>query len=111
LYSGRYRLTGRSKTITVALGVSDKQSAETKLRNLIRNLEREAAGIIAPKRMRDAANKSLGDHLLDYVADLRARKRGGGYIASIEMRVRKLATECDRRQLIDVTAESFQTWR
>jgi len=111
LYSGRYRLPGQTKTTTVAFGVSDKQSAEAKLRNLIRDLEREAAGIIAPKRMRDAANKSLGDHLLDYVADLRARKRRAGYIASIEMRVRKLARECEWRQLIDVTAESFQKWR
>jgi integrase len=111
LYSGRYRLPGQTKTITVALGVSDKQAAEAKLRNLIRDLEREAAGIIAPKRIRDAANKSLDDHLLDYIADLRARKRAAGYIASIEMRVRKLATECKWRQLIDVTVKSFQTWR
>jgi integrase len=111
LYSGRYRLPGQNKTITVALGVSDKQSAEMKLRNLIRDLEREAAGIIAPKRIREAANKSLDDHLLDYIADLRARKRVAGYVASIEMRVRKLATECEWRQLIDVAAESFQKWR
>ena len=27
------------------------------------------------------------------------------------MRLRKLATECEWRQLIDVTAESFQKWR
>lgn len=111
LYSGRYRLPGQTKTRTVALGVSDKQAAEAKLRNLIRDLEREATGIIAPKRIRDAANKSFGEHPLDYVADLGARKRGGGYIASIEMRLRKLATECEWRQLIDVTAESFQKWR
>src|SRR5580765_4311421 len=82
LYSGRYRVAGQTKTITVALGVSDKQAAEAKLRNVIRDLEREAAGIIAPKRIRDAANKSLGDHLLDYIADLGARRRAGGYVAS-----------------------------
>src|SRR5207237_1465313 len=101
----------QNKTITVALGVTDKQSAETKLRELIRDREREAAGIIAPKRIRDAANKSLGDHLLDYIADLRARKRAGGYVANVEMRLKKLAMECKWRQLIDVTAESFRTWR
>jgi integrase len=111
LYSGRYRLPGQTKTITVALGISDKQAAEAKLRNLIRDLEREAAGIIVPKRMREAAARSLRDHLFDYVCDLRARKRAGGYLASVEMRVRKLATECKWGQLIDVTAKSFQTWR
>lgn len=94
LYSGRYRLSGQTKTITVALGISDKQAAEAQLRKLIRDLEREAAGIIAPKRMRDAANKSLRDHLLDYFADLKARKRAADYIAKTEMRLRKLATEC-----------------
>jgi integrase len=111
LYSGRYRLPGQRKTITVTLGVTDKQSAETKLRNLIRDLEREAAGIIAPKRVREAANRSLGDHLPDYFADLRARKRDADYIAKTEMRLRKLATECSWRELIDVTAESFRRWR
>jgi integrase len=111
LYSGRYRLSGQTKTITVALGISDKQAAEAQLRKLIRDLEREAAGIIAPKRMRDAANKSLRDHLLDYFADLKARKRAADYIAKTEMRLRKLATECSWRQLIDVTAESFRRWR
>jgi integrase len=111
LYSGRYRRPGQRKTITVALGVSDKQSAEVKLRDIIRDLEREAAGIIAPKRIREAANRSLGDHLRDYFADLRARKRDADYIAKTEMRLRKLATECNWLRLIDVTAESFQTWR
>jgi hypothetical protein len=111
LYSGRYRLPGQTKTMTVALGISDKQAAEAKLRNLIRDLEREAAGIIAPKRMRDAANKSLRDHLVDYFADLKARKRAADYIAKTEMRLRKLAKECSWRQLIDVTAESFRRWR
>src|SRR5438876_10053653 len=90
VYSGRYRLPGQNKTITVALGVTDKQSAEAKLRNLICDREREAAGIIAPKRIRDAANKSFGEHLLDYIADLRARKRAEGYVAKTEILLRKL---------------------
>jgi len=111
LYSGRYRLPGQNKTITVALHVSDQQAAKAKLRETIRDREREVAGIIAPKRIRDAANKSFRDHLLDYVADLIARKRAGGYVATVEVRLRKLAKECGWRQLIDVTPASFQTWR
>lgn len=111
LYSGRYRLPGQNKTVTVALHVSDQQAAKAKLREIIRDREREAAGIIAPKRLRDAANKSFGAHLLDYVADLRARKRASGYVANVEMRLKKLATECKWRLLIDATAESFRAWR
>jgi integrase len=111
LYSGRYRLPGQNKTITVALRVSDQQAAKAKLREIIRDREREAAGIIAPKRIRDAANKSFGAHLLDYIADLRARKKASGYVANIEMRLKKLAMECKWGQLIEATAESFRTWR
>lgn len=111
LYNGRYRLPGQNKTITVALGVTDKQSAEAKLRELIRDREREAVGIIAPKRIRDAASKSFDDHLLDYIADLRGRKKVSGYVANVEMRLKKLAAECRWRQLIDITGESFRRWR
>ena len=111
LYSARVRLPGEHKTITVALHVSDRQVAEAKLQELIRDREREAAGIIAPRRIRDAANKAFCNHLVDYIADLRGRKLADGYVASIEARLKKLASECGWCLLIDVTPGSFQTWR
>jgi integrase len=111
LYSGRYRRPGQSKMTTVALHVSDKQAAEEKLRAIIRDLERQEMGIGVPKRIRDAAECSIHDHVKNYCADLRARNRDGKYIATSEKRLSKLAIACNWRRLTDVTAESFQTWR
>ena len=48
-YSGRYRLAGEFQDTTVRLGVSDKQAAESKLRKLVQELEREGEGLIRPR--------------------------------------------------------------
>jgi hypothetical protein len=41
MYSGRYRRRGETKITTVALHVTDREVAERKLRELIKNIERE----------------------------------------------------------------------
>ena len=48
-YSGRYRLAGEFQDTTVRLEVSDKQAAESKLRKLVQELEREGEGLIRPR--------------------------------------------------------------
>jgi hypothetical protein len=57
-----------------ALGLTDKLVAEKKARQFIQEGEREAAGILEPRVIRDAAMRPLTEHLEDYVADL----EGGG---------------------------------
>ena len=47
-YSGRYRLDGDIRDITVSLGVTDKQVAESKLAAIVRQAERERQGLLAP---------------------------------------------------------------
>ena len=111
LYSGRYRLPGQAKVITVALHVTDQQAAKEKLREIVRDLEREEMGIGVPKRIRDAASRAIGEHIKAYCADLRARKCDVEYVDTTERRLMKLATECNWRRLTDVSAESFQKWR
>jgi integrase len=110
-YSGRYRLPGQTKITTVALHVSDKAVAEAKLRQLIRDIEQEEIGIVAPKRVRLAAEVSLLQHINAYCDDLAGRQRAPEHIATIKARLTKLAGECDWKRLIDVTPESFQAWR
>src|SRR5581483_4780872 len=110
-YSGRYRLAGQTNVVTVALNVTDREVAERKLRELIRDKEREASGISVPKRMRVAAETALVGHIITFCADLRARRRDSEYVATTERRLKKLAADCNWRRLIDVTAESFQKWR
>ncbi|XHR28905.1 MAG: tyrosine-type recombinase/integrase [Chthoniobacteraceae bacterium] len=95
----------------MSLGTSDKQVAEQRLRAIIKEREQEAAGILAPKRLRDAASDALEHHLRDYVADLTAQKRDTSYIYNVEKRLSKLASEAGWKQLRDVTPDSFQAWR
>src|SRR5271157_1576205 len=52
----------------VSLGCTNRQVAEKKLRELMDEKEREAAGLIAPKAEREAANKPLKIHLEDWIA-------------------------------------------
>jgi integrase len=111
MYSGRYRRPGQTKITTVALHVTDRDVAERKLRELIRDIEREEMGVSVPKRMRVAAETALVGHITAYCADLRARRRASEHVATTERRLKKLSADCNWRRLIDVTAESFQIWR
>lgn len=74
-------------------------------------LEQETAGVIASRSMRESAKKTLGLHLEDYLADLRAQGRDGMYIYNLEKRLVKLWEECGWKTLRDITADSFQAWR
>ena len=109
LYSARYRLAGQTRTTTVALHVTDRQLAETKLRELVQDLEREAAGIIPPKRVRVANECNMDQHVKAYCLDLRARRKDDEYVTMVEKRLTKLVEDCAWRGLADVTGESFQT--
>ena len=110
-YCGRYRRPGQAKLTTVSLHVTDKAVAEQKLRQLIRDIEKEEIGIAVPKRVRIAAETPLLDHINAYCADLAGRQRAPEYVATIRARQMKLAIDCGWKRLIDVTAESFQAWR
>ena len=48
-YTGQYRLAGDAKPRRVSLGVSDKQVAQEKLRQIVREAERERAGLSPTK--------------------------------------------------------------
>ena len=111
MYSGRYQRPGETRVTTVALHVTDKEVAKAKLRQLIRDMEREEIGIAVPKRLRIAAETPLRDHISAYCADLAGQQRCAEYVATVKARQTKLAVDCGWRRLIDVTAESFQTWR
>jgi hypothetical protein len=76
-YHLRYRLPDMPVDWWKSLGVTDKQVAEKLARGFIQEKEREAAGILEPRVIRDAAKKPLKEHLEDYVADLQRRGRSG----------------------------------
>src|ERR1700741_1782939 len=72
LYSGRYRLDGEVRLTEVPLKTTDKQVAEKLLDELVREKERERAGIIPAKNLRDAAAQAMEKHLAYFLDDVRS---------------------------------------
>lgn len=111
LYRGRYRLEGEFLIQEVSLGTSDKQVAEKKLREIIRQKELEKAGIVADEATTRAARKPLVDHLIDFVEDLKARRRTRDHVLKTSRRIRTLIQACGWKIPADVTPDSFVAWR
>jgi len=106
-YRGRYRLEGDFAATDIPLHTSDKQVAEKKLREIVREKQQERAGLIAPKLQRDAAQKPLLEHLDDFVADLIAKGRTEKYAFLIKARTHKLLKACKWRLHRDVSPDTF----
>jgi integrase len=114
LYYLRYRIGDMRVAKWKSLGVTDRQVAEKKAREFIQELEREAAGIIEPKLARDAAQRSLVEHLNDYEADLVTRGRagrGGRGGRLLKGRIIRLLNDCNWKVAGNVTPDSFINWR
>lgn len=109
-YRGRFKLQGM-KIEDVSLHTTDKRVAVQRLEEIARERQREQAGIIAPKALRDSAVKSLMVHLADCVADLKAKGRKKSYYGLIDVRVKTLAKACGWTMPKDVTADTFASWR
>jgi integrase len=113
-YYLRYRIGDMPVDKWKSLGATDKQVADKLAHEFIQERERETAGILEPKSVRDAAKKPLTTHLDDYVADLAARGRngrGGRGARLVALRIRVLLGECDWQLPCNVTADSFIVWR
>lgn len=113
-YYLRYRIGEMPVDRWKSLGVTDKQVAEKKAQEFIREKEREAAGILEPKVIRKAALMPLAEHLEDYLADLEKRNRAGRNGRGgrqLKMRVETLVTECGWNVAFNISADSFVAWR
>ena len=110
-WRGRYRLDDEVKLTDISLRTRDKQVAEQRLRDMVRQKEREAVGLAIPKVLLDAAQRPLLDHLDDFVNCLNSLRRDDGYVSLIEFRVKKLATDCGWKTIGDITTDSYQQWR
>jgi integrase len=111
LYRGRFKLDGEFKVTTIPLQTTDKQLANQKLLAVVRQREKELAGLTSRKPLREAAQSPLLAHLNDFLADLRARKRSESHVKHLETRIKRLFFECHWEHLRDVSADSFQDWR
>jgi len=113
-YYLRYRFGDMPVARWKSLGVADYEVATKKGLEFRREQEREAAGIIEPKLVREAAQCSLAEHLNDYEADLVTRGRagrGGRGARLLKARIVRLMNESGWKLAAHVTADSFVAWR
>jgi integrase len=89
----------------------DKQVAQKKLDDLVREKDRERAGITPPKNLRESASQPMEKHLADYLNDLRNIGRDDVYIENLGYRLNILIRECGWVHPAKVTTDSFTAWR
>jgi integrase len=109
-WDARIRFRGEPRITQLPLGCTNRQVAEKKLRELLDEKEREAAGLIAPKVEREAANKLLALHLDSWI-EAKERVRDDQYVAGVRGRVLRLIKECGWRYAKDVKPEDYTRWR
>ena len=110
LWSARVRLDGWLKPRTFPLHVTDKRVAEQKLEKLIQELEKESAGIIAPKLLRDAAQTPIREHLKAFLIE-KGKDRSKNTVSKYRNCIPKLCDRCGWFMVRDITSQSFSQWR
>jgi integrase len=113
-YYLRYRIGDMPVDRWKSLGATDLQVANKRAQEFIQEKEREAAGIIEPKLVRDAAQRPLAEHLDDYEADLVTRGRagrGGRGARLLKARLVRLMNETKWKLVGQITADAFIGWR
>ena len=110
VYRLRYRLSDGPRIYDEPLRTHIKEVAEAKARELMEEKERELAGLIDAKPLRDAAQKSLVAHHADFVASLVARGRNKDHVIHARNRLLRLFKECGWRQLRDISADRVEKW-
>jgi integrase len=111
LWSARVRLDGWLKSRTFPLHVTDKRVAQQKLTKLVEELEREAAGIGAPRIEREAAQTPLLTHLQAFLSECESTGRSRNTLHKYSHSLPKLFGRCRWVTLRDVTEDSFTAWR
>jgi len=110
-WSGRLRMPWEVSVSTVALNTTDKRLALHKLSQLAEEREKEHNGIIAPKPVREAAERPLDDLLGEYLLELQSRNRTPRTLKKYRDILTKLFERCQWLKIQHVTARSFCQWR
>lgn len=111
VYWGKLQLDHEQRLTRVSLGTTDRRIAQAKLWELAKEREREAAGLLPPRSVREAATRALPELLSLFLADLEAKGRRVGTLAKYRKTLAKVFGRCRWRSLVDVTPRSFCEWR
>jgi integrase len=110
VYRVRFRLSDGPRIYDLPLRTHLKEVAEVKAKGLIDEKEKESAGMLDAKPLRDAAQKPLSAHHSDFIANLVARGRNKDHVIHARNRLIRLFAECGWHQLRDITADSVEKW-
>jgi len=111
LWRARLRMPWETKTADLALGTTDKQSAQQKLAEVIKEREGERSGRVPPKAVREALQKPLADLLESFLTDLDLQNRSAHYIQVVGSHARRTFAACGWKHLSDVEAGAFMEFR
>jgi len=112
-YYLRYRFGDMLADRWKSLGVNELQTANKLAQKFIEEKQQEAAGVIESKLVRDAAQRSLLEHLNDYEKNLVTRERagrGGRGARLLKGRIIRLMKECGWKLVGHISAGSFDGW-
>jgi integrase len=110
-YWGKLRLDGEHRVSAFSLGTTDKRVALAKLLDAAKEREREAAGLLPPQSVREAAATPPEELLTAFLEDLKAKGRADTTHAKYKKTLTKLFVRCRWRLLADASARSFCEWR
>ncbi len=110
-YSARFTLPEWPRPRVLALRMTQKDVAEEKARLMLQDFEREAVGMQPLQAARKAARTPLAPHLMDFLADVKARGRAAATLKVYGVVLRGLCKACKWETAADVTAASFEAWR
>lgn len=111
LYRGRYRLEEDSESIEVALKVTDKQVALSKMERLVREAQQERYGIIPSRSLSAALTTPLAVHIKEFIAELQKIGRDERYVEQRKSALTRLFAECGWKCLAEITPDQFLKWR
>ena len=107
----RYQKPGDTKDTQQSLKVRDERTAQRRMSDFITEQEREAAGILPSRKLRDGANAKLETLLASYLQDLEAQHCAPKYVANTGLFIRKIVRETAWQTVRDVCANGFTAWR
>lgn len=110
-YSGKLKLDSWARPRVFALETTDRRIAEMKLRELAKDFEKEALGLLPARTVREALNQPLGELLGGFIADLQAKGRARGTLRKYQGTLRVLFDRLGWSDLRSVNAKTFVHWR
>ena len=111
LWSTRIRLAEWPKYRVFPLHVTDKRVADQKMRELVRELERETHGIGVPQPIREALRKPLLEHHARFLRACEGARLSKNTVTKYKFSLPKLFARCKWNAIRDVTDSSFNAWR